>query len=175
MTIEFPIGKPNLHVFLGDFYLTKGAATEFFGKEEFSGSDIGHGKVGEGDVTDRPGGVGLGGCSLQTVAKEGQFIAVRVVVGVLQITREVPPFGFEFGMGSVVPRERPNSGGEGAGPRVGRIKAGGSDDAEENRKEFFHSERRASAGERREARQAGGREARRQAIIIPIPMPTMDW
>ena len=38
----------------------------------------------------------------------------------------------------------------------------------------FHSERRASAGERREARHAGGREARRQATIIPMTIPTRE-
>jgi hypothetical protein len=50
----------------------------------------------------------------------------------------------------------------------------GGEGKEENGEEFFHSERRASAGERREACQAGGREANKQATIIPMTIPTRE-
>jgi hypothetical protein len=50
----------------------------------------------------------------------------------------------------------------------------GGEGKEKNGEKLFHSERRASAGERREARQAGGREARRQATIMPITIPIRE-
>ena len=174
VSLKCPVGDPNLHVFLGNFHLPKGASTEFFGEEKFSRMDIRDGEVGEGDVTNRPGGVGLGGDGLETVTEKGEFVAVGVSVFIVEVSGEVPPFGFKFGVRAVIPRKRPGPRLEGSRPGVGRVEPSGGEAKEENRKKLFHSERRASAGERWAARQAGGREAKRQAAIMPKTMPMRE-
>lgn len=108
------------------------------------------------------------------MAKEGEFIAVGIAFFVVEVTGEVPPFGFKLGVSSVVAGEGPGPGGEGAGPGLGRMEERGGEGKEKNGEKLFHSERSASAGERREARQAGGREARRQATIMPITIPMRE-
>jgi hypothetical protein len=36
------------------------------------------------------------------MAEEGEFVAVGVSVFIVEVSSEVPPFGFEFGVGSVI-------------------------------------------------------------------------
>jgi len=174
MAFQIPIGDPNLHVFLGNFYLPESASAEFFGKKKTAGADIRDGQMSEVDVAYRPSGVGLGGNGLESVTEEGEFVAIRVSVFIVEVSGEVPPFGFEFWVGSVIPRERPGPWLHCTSPRIGRMESRGCEEKEENREKFFHSERRASAGKRRDARHAGGREARRQAIIMPTTIPNRE-
>ena len=173
-TLEGPVGDPDLHILLGNFHLSECASAEFFGEDEATGLNIGDSEVSEVDVADRPSRVGLGGFRLQSVAKEGEFIAVGIAFFVVEVAGEVPPFGFKLGVSSVIAREGPGPGGEGAGPGLGRMEERGGEGKEKNGEKLFHSERRASAGERREARHAGGREARRQATIMPITIPMRE-
>ncbi len=173
-TLKGPVGDTDLHILLGNFHLSECASAEFFGEDEATGLNIGDSKVSEVDVADRPSRVGLGGFRLQSVAKEGEFISVGIAFFLVEVTGEVPPFGFKLGVSSVIARKGPGPGGEGAGPRLGRMEERGGEGKEKNGEKLFHSERRASAGERREARQAGGREARRQATIMPITIPMRE-
>ncbi len=39
---------------------------------------------------------------METVTEEGEFVAVGIALWVVEIAREVPPFGFELGMRAVV-------------------------------------------------------------------------
>ena len=39
---------------------------------------------------------------METVTEEGEFVAVGIAFCVVEIAREVPPFGFELGMRAVV-------------------------------------------------------------------------
>jgi len=111
---------------------------------------------------------------LKPMAEEGEFVAVGVSVFIVEVSSEVPPFGFEFRVGSVIARERPGPWLHCTSPRIGRMESRGCEEKEENGEKIFHSERRASAGERREACQAGGREANKQATIIPTTIPTRE-
>ena len=132
-TLEGPVGDPDLHIFLGNFHLSECASAEFFGEDEATGLNIGDSEVSEVDVADRPSRVGLGGFRLQSVAKEGEFIAVGIAFFVVEVTGEVPPFGFKLGVSSVIAREGPGPGGEGAGPRLGRMEERGGEGKEKNR------------------------------------------
>ena len=51
-TEEGPVGYADLHIFLGNFSLSEGAAAEFFGENEASRLNIGDGEMSEVDVTD---------------------------------------------------------------------------------------------------------------------------
>ena len=101
-SLKCPVGDPDLHIFLGNFHLTECASAEFFGEDEATGLNIGDSEVSEVDVADRPSRVGLGGFRLQSMAKEGEFVAVRIAFFVVEVAGEVPPFGFKLGVGSVV-------------------------------------------------------------------------
>ncbi len=144
-TLEGPVGDPDLHIFLGNFHLSECASAEFFGEDEATGLNIGDSEVSEVDVADRPSRVGLGGFRLQSVAKEGEFIAVGIAFFVVEVAGEVPPFGFKLGVSSVIARKGPGPGGEGTGPGLGRMEERGGEGKEKNGEKLFHSERRASA------------------------------
>ena len=174
LSLKCPVGDPDLHVFLGNFYLSERASAEFFGKKKAARANIRDGEMGKGDVTNRPSGVRLGGDRLKPMAEEGEFVAVGVSVFIVEVSSEVPPFGFEFWVGSVIAWERPGPWLHCTSPRIGRMESRGCEEKEENGEKIFHSERRASAGERREACQAGGREANKQATIIPTTIPTRE-
>ena len=58
------------------------------------------------------------GLGLQTVTKEGEFVAVEIAFLVVEIAGEVPPFGFKFGMRAVVTRKGPRPGGGGVDPGI---------------------------------------------------------
>ncbi len=60
---------------------------------------------------------------METVTEEGEFVAVGIAFCVVEIAREVPPFGFEFGMRAVVTRKRPGPRGGGVGPGIGGYEA----------------------------------------------------
>jgi len=141
-TLEGPVGDSDLHIFLGNFHLTECASAEFFGEDEATGLNIGDSEVSEVDVANRPSGVGLGGDRLQAVTEEGEFIAVGIAFFVVEVSGEVPPFGFEFGVSSVITREGPGPGGEGSGPRLGRMETRGYEADEKSGQELFHSERK---------------------------------
>ncbi len=85
MALQIPIGDPDLHVFLGNFYLPESASAEFFGKKKTAGADIRDGQMSEVDVTNRPSGVRLGGDGLKPMAKEGEFVAVGVSVFIIEV------------------------------------------------------------------------------------------
>ena len=51
-TEEGPVGYADLHVFLGNFYLSKGTSAEFLGEDEASRLNIGDREMSEVDVTD---------------------------------------------------------------------------------------------------------------------------
>ena len=101
-SLEGPVGDPDLHVFLGDFYLSERASAEFFGKKKAAGANIRDREMGKRDVTNRPSGVGLGGDRLKPMAEKGEFVAVGVPVFIVEVSSEVPPLGFEFWVGSVI-------------------------------------------------------------------------
>ena len=114
------------------------------------------------------------GDGLEAMTEEGEFVAVRVSVFIVEISGEVPPFGFELRVGSVIAWKRPGPWLHCASPGIGRMETRGCEAEEKNGEELFHSERRASAGERREARHAGGIEANKQATIIPMTIPMRE-
>ena len=101
-SLKCPVGDPDLHVFLRNLYLSECASAEFFGKKKAARANICDGEMGKGDVTNRPSGVRLGGDRLKPMAEEGEFVAVGVAVFIVEVSSEVPPFGFEFGVGSVI-------------------------------------------------------------------------
>lgn len=138
-----------------NLYLSECASAEFFGKKKAARADIRDGEMGKRDVTNRPSGVRLGGDGLKPMAEEGEFVAVGVPVFIVEVSSEVPPFGFEFWVSSVIAWERPGPWLHCASPKIGRMESKGCEGKEENGEKFFHSERRASAGERREACHAG--------------------
>jgi hypothetical protein len=76
------------------------------------------------------------------VAKEGEFVAVRIAFFVVEVAGEVPPFGFKLGVGSVVTWKGPGPGREGAGPRLGRMEERGGEGKEKNGEKLFHSEQK---------------------------------
>ena len=117
---EGPVSKMNIHVFRGASCFLQGPAADLFGKEKLPGTDIGDGEMGEVHIAHGPCGVGLGGHRLEAVTEKGEFVAVGVPLVIIEVTGEVPPFGFEFRMGSVVARKRPGPRGEGALPFCGR-------------------------------------------------------
>ena len=51
-SLKGPAGESDLHIFLGNFYLTECATAEFFGEDEASRLNIGDGEMSEVDVTD---------------------------------------------------------------------------------------------------------------------------
>ena len=51
-SLKGPAGESNLHVFLGNFYLSEGASADFFGEDKASRLNIGDGEMSEVDVTD---------------------------------------------------------------------------------------------------------------------------
>jgi len=117
---EDPVSEMNLHIFGGASCFLEGPAADLFGKEKLPGADIGDREMGEVHIAHGPCGVGLGGHRLEAVTEKGEFVAVGVALVIIEVTGEVPPFGFEFRMGSVVARKRPGPRGEGALPFCGR-------------------------------------------------------
>ena len=113
---EGPVSKMNIHVFGGACCFLEGPAADLFGKEKLPGTDIGDGEMGEVHIAHGPCGVGLGGLRLEAVTEEGEFVAVGVALVIIEVTGEVPPFGFEFRMGPVIAGKGPGPGGEGALP-----------------------------------------------------------
>ena len=111
VSAQAPFSEPSTHVLIGAFSFLEGTTADLFGKEKLPRPDIGDGQMGKVYIAHRPSGVGLAGYGLETVTEEGQFIAVGVALIVIKIAGEVPPFGFEFGMGSVIAGKRPGPGG----------------------------------------------------------------
>ena len=119
-TAEGPVAQLDSAVVRGEVGLAQRAPAEFFGEMEAVGLAVGDGEVTEVDVAHGPGGAGLGGDGLEAVPEEGELVAVGVAGGVLQIAGEVPPLGFEFGMGAVVAGELPAPGRQGSRPVFSR-------------------------------------------------------
>ncbi len=60
---------------------------------------------------------------METVTEEGEFVAVGIAFCVVEIAREVPPFGFELGMRAVVTGKGPRPGCGGVCPGIGGYEA----------------------------------------------------
>ena len=51
-SLKGPAGQSDLHIFLGNFYLSKSTSAEFLGENKASRLNIGDGEMSEVDITD---------------------------------------------------------------------------------------------------------------------------